>query len=291
MDTERGICQEDADRVYQKLDALEKEIEAFGSLAVAFSGGVDSAFLLEAAHRALGGRVLALTAKSEFFPGREFREAEEFCRTRGIRHKVLETKELDVEGVRQNPENRCYLCKKDLFTKLILAAEEDHIPYVAEGSNVDDLGDYRPGLQAISELGILSPLKEAGLTKEEIRFLSRKMRLPTWDKPSFACLASRFVYGEEITREKLSMVEKAEELLLTMGFRQMRVRIHGKMARIEALPQDLPRLVREEERKRIVKSFREYGFTYVAMDLSGYRTGSMNEAIKTKTEKNLWEEI
>ena len=265
--------------VYDKFERLKAYLKDLGSVAVAFSGGADSAFLLKTAQEVLKDQVIALTAKSASFPERELLKAEEFCKKAGIRQLICESKELELEGFCRNPKNRCYICKKALFEKLKETARLNGMAYVAEGSNLDDTGDYRPGLLAIAELDIKSPLREAGLTKREIRQLSKEMGLPTWNKPSYACLASRFVYGETITKEKLAMVEKAEQKLLNLGFRQMRVRIHGKMARIEVLPEELEKLVCREIREDIVKSFRAYGFTYVTMDLMGYRTGSMNETL------------
>ena len=268
-----------------KLDDLKEYIRGLGSLAVAFSAGVDSTFLLKVAHDELGDKCIAITGKSESFPSRERQEAEDFCRKEGIKQIEFESRELEAEGYAENPKNRCYICKHTLFSRMLELARENGIEYVAEGSNMDDLGDYRPGLQAISELGVLSPLRKALLTKAEIREYSRQLGLPTWGKQSFACLASRFVYGERITAEKLHMVEQAEGELAALGLKQYRVRIHGNIARIEVAPQDINLLVRDDVRQRIVTSFKEYGFSYVTLDLQGYRMGSMNETIvKAGTE-------
>lgn len=275
---------------HEKLAALKDYIQGLGSVAVAFSSGVDSTFLLKVCHDVLGERAVAVTATSAAFPSRESKEADEFCRQSGIRQIVFESDELSVPGYSQNPANRCYLCKKALFSEMKDLAKENGLNYVLEGSNMDDNGDYRPGLIAIKELEILSPLRHAGLYKSEIRALSKEMGLPTWRKQSYACLASRFVYGETITREKLSMVEKAEELLIGMDFFQLRVRIHGNIARIEVMPEEFGKLI--AAREEIVRKFKEFGFAYVTMDLQGYRTGSMNETLdrtvldKVKEEAN-----
>ena len=268
------------DTLHTKYDALRGRLQDLGSLAVAFSGGVDSTFLLQVAHDVLGDRALAVTAAPPFVPVREQKEASDFCRKAGIRQIVIPAEALDLDGIRHNPPDRCYHCKRMIFGRIIDAAKEAGIPYVAEGSNTDDTGDYRPGMRAIRELGVLSPLLDAGLSKADIRTLSKELALPTWDKPSFACLASRFVYGEAITDERLSMVDRAEQLLLDLGFRQFRVRIHGDLARIEILPEDFDRIMTPEVRGQITTALKEYGFSYVTLDLSGYRTGSMNEVLK-----------
>ena len=262
----------------EKMKQLQEYLLSQGSVAVAFSGGVDSTFLLKVAHDTLGDKCVAVTASSCSFPERELKEAKAFCERNGIRHVVVRSEELEIEGFRHNPKNRCYLCKHELFEKIWDIARELGLNAVAEGSNMDDNGDYRPGLVAVRELGVLSPLRHVGLSKAEIRELSRELGLPTWNKQSFACLSSRFVYGETISEERLSMVDRAEQLLLDLGFHQVRVRIHGQLARIETDPAEFEKLL--SEREKIVPALRDFGFAYVTMDLTGYRMGSMNEMLE-----------
>jgi len=263
-----------------KYEELKKYLFSLGSLAVAFSSGVDSTFLLFAAKEALGDRVIAVTASSCSFPKRELNEAKEYCEKMGIRHFVIKSEELQIEGFSKNPKNRCYMCKRELFEKIGALAKEQGMAEIAEGSNLDDNGDYRPGLQAVAELGVKSPLRHIGFTKQEIRDLSEFFNIPTWNKQSFACLSSRFPYGDTINEKKLKMVDNAEQLLLDMGFHQLRVRIHNDVARIELSPDEFGKFMDEKIRKTVYEKFKEYGFSYVALDLIGYRTGSMNETLK-----------
>ena len=264
----------------KKLAKLEEYIRGLGSLAVGFSGGVDSAFLLAVASKVLGDRAIAVTAMDASFPERELKEAKAFCSERGIRQIIRTVDPLKEESYRKNAPDRCYFCKHGIFTEIKKIAEENSIEYVAEGSNMDDLGDYRPGLKAVEELGVKSPLREAGLYKADIRMLSKAMGLPTWSKPAYACLASRFVYGEEITEEKLHMIDRAEQFLIEHGFLEERVRLHGKIARIEVPPKDIPRLASDEFRDQVYDEFKKIGFMFVTLDLRGYRMGSMNATLQ-----------
>ncbi len=262
----------------RKLETLQNELRRLGRVMIAFSGGVDSTFLLQVAHMTLGDAAMAITARSGVVPKRDVAEAEEFCQKQGIRHLYFDFDELEVPGFAENPPDRCYICKKTLFSNFLRLAAESGAQ-LCEGSNMDDLGDYRPGLKALAELDVHSPLRVAQLSKAEIRLLSHKLGLPTWDKPTFACLASRFVYGERITAAKLAAVDKAEQLLWELGFKQFRVRVHGDLARIELLPEQLMLAVEERMRAVIYSRLKEFGFAYVALDLKGYRTGSMNETL------------
>lgn len=266
------------DDLHDKEERLKEILRRCGSLAAAFSGGVDSTYLCAAASEVLGSSMIAVTVRAPWISEREYRESADFCRHYGIRQETVAVTADDIDGFRANPPDRCYICKKALFGRILRIAERNGMACVADGSNADDPGDYRPGMRALKELGIFSPLLEAGLTKQDIRELSRERGLPTWDKPSNACLATRFVYGETITDEKLQMVDQAEQVLLECGFRQMRVRVHGDLARIEVPSGDIRRFAEEELRRRVLNRLKEIGFPYITLDLQGFRSGSMNEA-------------
>ena len=260
----------------QKLAALREAVGRLRRVAVAFSGGVDSTFLLRVAYDVLGNNAIAVTARLSTVPDREINEAVAFCRALGVRHEILDFDAFAVPGFAENSPDRCYFCKKAIFTGLRSFAEANGCAAVLEGSNRDDDGDFRPGRRALRELGILSPLRDAGLGKAEIRLLSAEMGLPTASKPSFACLATRFPYGECLTPEAIERVGRAEQFLFDLGagLSQVRVRVHGPVARIEVPAEDIPAVV--AHRDEIVTALRKLGFTYVSLDLSGYRTGSMN---------------
>lgn len=261
----------------EKYNKLKEYIKNLGSAVIAFSGGVDSTFLAKVCSDVLKDKALAVTATSSTYPEREFKEALNLAKEIGIRHKVIKSEELDIEGFSKNPINRCYYCKSELFSKLINVAKEEGLKYVLDGTNADDIGDFRPGRKAAKELGVVSPLLECGITKDDIRLLSKELGLPTWNKPAYACLSSRFPYGEEITVKKLSMVEMAENFLMDLGFTGFRVRHHGDIARIELKREQIDRMFDSELRDKVVKKLKEIGFKYIALDLEGYRTGSMNE--------------
>lgn len=266
----------------ERLEALKELIASYGSVAVAYSGGVDSTFLAVVAHDVLGNNMLAVTSAGRVVPQRDIDRTRSFCAERGIAHEVVVFDELEVPGFKENPKDRCYHCKKALFTQMLEAAKRRGIARLVDGSNKDDEGDYRPGLRALDELQIGSPLREVGMTKAQIRELSHAMGLPTWDMPSAACLASRFAYGEVITELKLRRVEQAEDLLHSMGFVQLRVRCHGangELARIEVDANEIARLAEPALREEVVAKLTELGFKYVSLDLTGFRSGAMNEVL------------
>lgn len=262
---------------YVKLEKLKHHLQSLQSVVIAFSGGVDSTFLLKVAAEVLGDQVIAVTARSSTYPEREYKEACDYANKFGVKHITIVSEELEIEGFSDNPVNRCYFCKNELFSKMKEVANQNGVQYVLDGCNADDLGDYRPGMKAAKELGVVSPLLECGMTKEDIRLLSREAELPTWDKQAFACLSSRFPYGTKITVDKLEMVDKAEQFLLDAGLKNVRVRHHGDIARVEVARDERSKFFSEEFLDSVNTAFMEIGFTYTALDLKGYRTGSMNE--------------
>ncbi|MBB6216305.1 uncharacterized protein HNQ80_002404 [Anaerosolibacter carboniphilus] len=270
----------------EKLIKLKEFLRNLKSAVIAFSGGVDSTFLLKVAHEVLGDQVIAVTARSSTYPERELNEAKQYAKDMGVKHIVIVSEELEIEGFSKNPTNRCYFCKHELFSKVRDVANEHHMLHVLDGSNYDDLGDFRPGMHAAKELHVVSPLREMGLTKDDIRVLSKDMELPTWNKPAFACLSSRFPYGQEITPEKLKMVDLAEQYLLDLGFRQIRVRHHDQIARIEVASTEREKFFDIKVMDQIGTKLKEIGFTYVTLDILGYRTGSMNEVLSEDIKNN-----
>ncbi len=266
----------------KKFEELKEILVNMESALIAYSGGVDSTFLLKVAKDVLGKNVLAVTEMSPVYPSEETKQAVTLAQEMGVRHEFFETQDLSNPEFVNNPKDRCYWCKKDLFGDLLRIAKKHNLNYVLDGTNFDDVDDFRPGMQAACELGIRSPLKEVRLTKDEIRHFSQQLGLPTWNKPSFACLASRFPYGMKITKENLDKVDKAERFLKKLGIAQLRVRHHDTIARIEVLAEDMPILLEAQTRRRLISYFKELGYAYVTVDLEGYRTGSMNEILETE---------
>jgi len=268
----------------EKLNNLRKILSEMRSVLIAYSGGVDSTFLLKVAREELGERVAAVTVKSEIHYLSEITDAKKTARKFKVKHLFMDIDILSNKEFVNNPPERCYICKKEIFSRISEMAKELNLNFVADGSNYDDLSDYRPGMKAVSELKIRSPLLEALLTKDDIRLLSKEMNLPTWDKPSNSCLATRIPYQDEITLEKLKRIEKAEVFFHDLGIKQVRVRHYNNLAKIEAREEDMLLLIREDLRKKIIAKLKKLGFIYITLDLQGYRSGSMNEELKEKAE-------
>ena len=263
----------------EKLSGLKAILEGMSSVTVAYSGGVDSAFLSAIACNILGEKALAVTASSPSVAPSELRDAIDLARELGMHHRVIETREVERSDYSENSPSRCFYCKDELYTRLSAIASEEGYSHIANGTNVDDLGDFRPGLKAAAKYGVRSPLVEAGLSKQEIRTLSRDMDLPTWDKPAQACLSSRIPYGTPVSVEALTRIAKAEEILHDLGLRQVRVRHYDDIARIEIEPEEFPRLLEDDVRSAISRKFRSIGYSYVTLDLEGFRSGSLNEVL------------
>ena len=269
------------DKVYH----LKAELSKFSSVLIAFSGGTDSTFLLKVCTEIFGSRCVAVTVDAEIIHRREVSNAKETSRSLGSNHVVIPQNVLSKPEIASNPPERCYYCKKVIFNNLLNIAEKYNCDAVLDGTNVDDFSDYRPGIKALSELGIVSPLKDAGLSKQEIRHVSAHHGLSNWNMPSNSCLATRFPYGDWITSEKLRQVEEAEDILLSLGFEQLRVRHHGTIARIEVPEDCFDRFLREPLRNKVVNDIKSLGFSFITLDLRGFRSGSMNEVLYNREEQ------